>query len=265
MTYDPHYAKRWHYARTQGILQWVPVDPARAHVNQLIAAGYTPEAIAQAAGVSATALRSIAGRYAATSNISRHVAHRITRITPAKVLASITEPSTLVPSLGAKRRIRALQALGHTLADIDAHTGHRPRLAKYIADRRDGMTVTFDKHAAIVRAFEALSGTPGRSVRGRADAARRGWVPPLAWDDDDIDDPDAFPYEPELGRRRTSLDVAEDVEDLLKHDPTLTSAQLAHRLGYSDKSGIQNALAAGRANRPDLLARLARNAEERAA
>lgn len=38
--------------------------------------------------------------------------------------------------------------------------------------------------------------TPGPSNRVRARAARAGWAPPLAWDDN-IDDPDAVP---DLGR-----------------------------------------------------------------
>ena len=54
-------------------------------------------------------------------------------------------------------------------------------------------------------------------------------------------------------------DVAENVDWLLQHDPTLTTPQLARRLGYADKSGLQIALK--RAERMDLLARLARNAE----
>lgn len=56
---------------------------------------------------------------------------------------------------------------------------------------------------------------------------------------------------------RRAEDVAEDVEWILRHDPYVTTAQLAPRFGYRSRSGLQKALE----KRPDLLATLARNAE----
>ena len=85
-----------------------------------------------------------------------------------------------------------------------------------------------------------------------------------AWDDDTIDDPAAVPDTGDQGRRvngRPAEHVAEDVAFLLEQDPVATADQIAHRLGYADRTGVQNALAPDRANRPDLLAQLARNAE----
>ena len=52
--------------------------------------------------------------------------------------------------------------------------------------------------------------------------------------------------------------TAEDVEFILDTDPAATIEQIAHRLGYRDKTGVANALR--RAGRPDLIGRLARNA-----
>jgi hypothetical protein len=45
----------------------------------------------------------------------------------------------------------------------------------------------------VARVYDELAMTPGPSTRARDAAARRGWVPPLAWDDDEIDDPQARP------------------------------------------------------------------------
>jgi hypothetical protein len=109
----------------------------------------------------------------------------------------------------------------------------------------------------------------GPEVRAVNKALREGFAPPAAWDEDTIDDPAATPDVGDTpdrvngGTGRRPTDVAEDIAFLLEHDPTLTSAQLADRLGYQGKSAIQHAL--DRAGRRDLLARLARNAEERAA
>lgn len=56
---------------------------------------------------------------------------------------------------------------------------------------------------------------------------------------------------------RLAADVAEDVEWILEHEPLVTAARIAERLGYRSRSGLQKALEP----RPDLLARLKRNAE----
>ena len=66
---------------------------------------------------------------------------------------------------------------------------------------------------------------------------------------------------PTGGNGRPAHEVAEDVEWLLEQHPLITAPELAERLGYADASGVTNPLRADRANRPDLLERLARNAE----
>ncbi|WP_329123945.1 hypothetical protein [Streptomyces sp. NBC_01353] len=42
-------------------------------------------------------------------------------------------------------------------------------------------------------AYEALSMRTGTSAKTRLRAQRSGWAPPLAWDDDTIDDPHGVP------------------------------------------------------------------------
>ena len=269
MTYDARYAKQWHYARSKGVLQWQPVDEARSRITSLLDQGFSGESIAKAAGISASAVRGISGRYAPTKNISRRIARRIVALTPTGVLATLDEPTMLVPAVGAQRRVQALQAIGHKQSDIDAAAGLRPRIAKYVADRQPGVSITFDKHAAIARAYEALWSKPGSYERGRREAIARGYAPPLAWDDDTIDDPNATPDlgaetpRPQGGAGRPFAEVVEDVEDILSWEPYTTATELAHRLGYRDSSGIQIALRRG--ERTDLLAQLARNAEVKAA
>lgn len=64
------------------------------------------------------------------------------------------------------------------------------------------------------------------------------------------------------GQRRPKVsasDVAEDVEFLLETSPLMTVQQIADRLRFSDRSGVQVALK--RAGRQDLLERLVRNTE----
>lgn len=57
--------------------------------------------------------------------------------------------------------------------------------------------------------------------------------------------------------RRPIADVIEDVEWILETDPRALAGHIAQRLGYRSKSGLQKALEV----RPDILARLAQNAE----
>lgn len=98
-----------------------------------------------------------------------------------------------VPLLGTARRLQALNALGWTMAGI-AKAGDLD--AKYLAHLvRGANRYTYRETAARVRAvYELLCMTPGPSSRARALAQAKGYAPPLAWDEGDIDDPDARPH-----------------------------------------------------------------------
>lgn len=184
-----------------------------------------------------------------------------------------TGPRTIDPT-GTRRRVLALGMIGWPLNRIATEAGLTPRQVQRIAAGKCA-AVHVNTAAAIIRAYDALSMTPapvgrtryeraGRALVRRAARLHGGHVP-LAWDDDLIDDPDAAPVVLEqtvrVGGGRPVDEVVEDIEWLLKHDPLITASELARRLGYVDRSAIQNALRADRGNRPDLLARLARNAE----
>lgn len=101
----------------------------------------------------------------------------------------------VVPSLGTIRRIRALQAIGWRLSDLDQAMGYSGRsnamhnLTRQEFVRRD----TAEKVAA---AYDRMCMTPGPSQRSRDLARKWGWLPPLAWDDIDNDtEPAAGPSE----------------------------------------------------------------------
>jgi hypothetical protein len=73
------------------------------------------------------------------------------------------------------------------------------------------------------------------AARARNHAAQRDWAPPLAWDDDIIDDPAGRPAQgwkrPARSRRR-SADLTEDAEQLLARDG-YTREHAAARLGVA--------------------------------
>lgn len=98
----------------------------------------------------------------------------------------------LVDGIGTRRRLQALAAIGWTYAEIAARIGKNTPAVQRVAQGCDPRVRTVTAEA-IRRVYEQLSMTPGPSTLVRGYATRHGWPPPLAWDDDLIDDPDATP------------------------------------------------------------------------
>lgn len=93
----------------------------------------------------------------------------------------------LVDATGTWRRLHALIALGYPQTWLARELG----LGRALQLNRERVTVrNAEKVAAL---YDRLSMTPGPSERTRVMAWRKGYLPPLAWDDEDLDDPDAWP------------------------------------------------------------------------
>ena len=105
-----------------------------------------------------------------------------------------------VDSLGARRRLRALVALGWTRKGIAEHipTMDPAYLARLVHSDKP---ITAWTALRIEQVYQKLSeahpedhGVPGPEARrSRAEAVARQWASPVAWDDDTIDDPAAIP------------------------------------------------------------------------
>lgn len=106
----------------------------------------------------------------------------------------------IIDATGTQRRIRALSCLGWSNAEVARRAGmhpeHLPRLVKG--------AVTINRRTAerIAKVYEELSMElpAGRTKQekqaisyARNTAKRRGYLPPLAWDEDKIDDPNFTP------------------------------------------------------------------------
>lgn len=97
-----------------------------------------------------------------------------------------------VPAVGTRRRIQALRALGHSRAEIARAAGYADGDSYEYAMHAE--TITAATAAKIAAAYETLSmrlGSGPKANRLRVLAARKGWAPPLAWDN--IDNPDEVP------------------------------------------------------------------------
>ncbi|WP_372733589.1 hypothetical protein [Nocardioides sp.] len=103
-------------------------------------------------------------------------------------------PSPLTPAIGVHRRIQALHRLGWSGTALSKHAGHTQFWVQQIL-KQD--RVTQATAAKIVALYDELSMTwctDTWASRTAAAARARGWAPPLAWDDEDLDNPDATPY-----------------------------------------------------------------------
>lgn len=96
----------------------------------------------------------------------------------------------MVPSTGARRRLRALSWLGwpqQLLADEMGVTASQ--FTRIVSGRR--MILQVKTHRTVCRAFEERHLTWGPSKRAAALARRKNWAGPWAWDN--IDNPQEHP------------------------------------------------------------------------
>lgn len=199
----------------------VDAGRAREHINALRERKWSLRTLEAATGLSR---RHVAG-------ISSGLHKRIRPETEAKILAVplvMGRSSMAVNATGARRRLRALVRIGWPLPEIASRLGSSHRyLANISCGVRDAVSSAL--HARIAELYEELSAVPGPSRAAMAVAARHRFAPPLAWDDDTIDDPKAKPQGVAKGKRRGKLPPLEDLLYLL--DQNYTPAEIALRFG----------------------------------
>lgn len=99
-----------------------------------------------------------------------------------------------IDSTGTARRLQALVAIGYAQSYLwDRITGDAKRQNMAYVIRQQRPTVNAETARKVAELYDELSMTPGPSERARRKAAYYGWAPPLAWDEDDIDNPEAHP------------------------------------------------------------------------
>lgn len=159
----------------------VDLADVRYHVNALMCAGMTTELIAQLASLPVEIIRAL--RKTSTTSAPQRVVDAVLSIT--------FHPSRgrdLTPAVGAHRRLRALNAMGYgdgLLAarlgvDIDVVTGMPTK-----------SLIPSGLWKAIAGIYDELSMHPGPDAEIRDRSRADGVVPPLGWDDDEIDNPKA--------------------------------------------------------------------------
>lgn len=223
MTYDPTYSKRWHYDAAHGRLRTTPGDPVRAHVRQLLDAGWSQRSIADAAGVGASTVHHVLND---CDRVKVTTARALLAVTEADILAR-SNPLGFVRRVGAARRVQALLAIGWRHEDISAamrDAGTGCRVWSHLVLSQRGAWINRATHDAVVHAYDKLSMRPGPSARTRARALKAGFVPPLALDDDMLDTP---PCQPEPGTSEPAefLDEVAIAEAMAGRRVRLTKAE----------------------------------------
>ena len=149
-------------------------------------------------------------------------------------------------ALGVRRRIQALTARSWSPQAIADQTGiPAPIIISLLSGI--GRDLSPGQRLAIANAYDKIwdrdPPTRTRDQReacqmARSRAASRGWAPPQAWDDAQIDDPDGRPspdWKPRKRTNRRSVDIVEDAQFVRDHGGYrhADSTQIAMRLGVS--------------------------------
>ncbi|ORV07099.1 hypothetical protein AWB94_13940 [Mycolicibacterium canariasense] len=211
-----------------------PVDNeiVRAHIERCRAAGMGVIRIGQLSGVQARTVRRITSGYGIRTTAG--IARAILAVNP-----DVDRPAHMNP-IGAIRRIRALAALGYTRSQIaGAVANYQINLHKYLTGSAAWVRPeTFDR---IDAAYQTLGAQPlpqgPHADTARRIAAARGWLPPLAWQDGEIDDPDAQgdPSVVLKPSRSVPSDFLDIVADHREHVGR-TDAEIAKRLGITTET-----------------------------
>lgn len=252
--------KRSDLQRLRGNPGWVTdLGPLRAHLNQLLN-WITLRQIEDRSGINRTMIRYILGTAAgrrAAIRVRRGVHDQLMAVTADQV---DERDDCLVDPTGTIRRYQALVALGWPPAWL------APRFGVTDANLRtalDGSRIRASFRTRVAEVYRELSGTPptpasprdaASITRARARAAEEGWPPPTAWDDDELDDPNATPHldEPEDEQSRGEAD-AEDAAHLL--DAGESVDRIVERLGHASRGALFTSLRRGGHN--DVADRLA--------
>lgn len=179
--------------------RYVDAEPARLHIEQLMAAGLGLKRIAALSGVPQGGLSKLMyGNYH-----GRPPSKRIRQDTADK-LASVSAhqraAGVCVDSTGTQRRLHALVAIGWSQSKLGHMLHIAPRNMPALVYGRNQVLLSTER--AVRQLYEQLWDTPPPQAthhdkiaasRSRRYARDHGWVPPMAWDDETLDDPQARP------------------------------------------------------------------------
>lgn len=234
----------------------VDAAPAREHLLWLMTQGTSYKHAARLSGVSLTVISTLI--YGRPDRRGHKPPYTCSAATAERILAVQPDPwqrpdGARVNSTGTHRRVQALVYVGWSQQHLANRIGmNRANFFKLMLAAE--VTVGTAKKIRVLY-DELWNVTPPRSThaerssytRSRKHAAAHGWLPPLAWDDDSIDDPDAEPYRDRYvsaaDRGIDEIAVAEAIRGRAVH---LTPGERAEAVRRLTERGCSAALIAER-------------------
>jgi hypothetical protein len=185
------------------------------HVNMLRSRGMTVNYIAERSGIGVKAI----------SRICRSQQIRIAPVVAESLLGVRYSPKPLarrdtIPAVGTVRRLQALNRIGWHSWELMERMGKHGRYSTQLFNAKTVEVCTFEKVRDLYD--ELWNQTPPDTVGGRRAklrAERKGWPPPMMWDDIDNDEGPAV-VEVERFAERLDWDVVDDA--LAGHKPNLS-------------------------------------------
>ncbi|MFI6909701.1 hypothetical protein ACIBKY_51160 [Nonomuraea sp. NPDC050394] len=220
--------------------RWQPfTDPApvREHLERLRReTGFGPRAIADLTGVGYFTIVRVAGWHKHLRGPSKIHTWRAERILAFWPTHNQIPKRMLVSATGTHRRIQALMVKGWCLAWLSREMGTDRSVLSWTLKLPQVEARTAQRVRALYdRLWNQEPPQQTRQerravnmTRARARAAK--WMPPLAWDDDSIDDPEAVP---DRGARETRDQALTEDSDWLMAVEGFDLVQAAERLGVS--------------------------------
>lgn len=192
----------WHHRkRMVAYNRWDPTyidgQETKAHLRELVAAGMAFRHIVARTGLSKDTLQKLhAQPDDAVCRVERDTADKLLAVPVSEAFTAYryVNASCVVDGTGSRRRLRALVAAGWTQRELAQRCGWvYEGLNAFL--NTEGKDLTAGAARRVEAVFRELQLQPaGPSTKSRRLAQRRGWLPPLAWDEDSIDDPDASPH-----------------------------------------------------------------------
>lgn len=242
------YNKRCNYLRESGRSNYVPAAPIREHVQQLINNGWTIPLLEKATGINRTSIRVLLGQAPGkptSRRVTRATAHHLTALPISAPTDHPAPADGLMPAIGTKRRLQALVANGWPQTWLATRIGWTSANFNQLV-KDDRPNVNARTHHAVTTLYNELwnqqpptdtTDQQRRVTIARTTARKHGYVPPLAWDDDTIDNPDATPagiYKPVSTRVMSTDDLADDVTVML--DRGTPPQSIAEHYGISPEA-----------------------------
>ncbi|MDP9102229.1 MAG: hypothetical protein M3N21_08810 [Actinomycetota bacterium] len=146
-------------------------------------------------------------------------------------------PTRRVPAVAAARRLQALMVIGWSVRLLSEQLGcGATAVPKLVYCAQPTVTVSLDGRISAL--YEDLWDRTGPSKVTRTRALARGWVPPLALDDDLIGDPSWDPRMPPELRTNQARAVARHyrlTHVLALHGRGVPPARIAEQVGVTER------------------------------